>query len=107
MFKRILWSFMALSVSIFCIYILGSLPDKSLAQSSGNRAVISLVAFDDQEVKVEFSPPDEKRGVLEAELFQADGVQLAKITRKHDGRPFEVVFTAPVDKHDPANYYLK
>ncbi|MBN1844726.1 MAG: hypothetical protein JW810_03515 [Sedimentisphaerales bacterium] len=81
-------------------------PDSPLAAAE-NPPQLDLVKLTDQGVEVRFCPPGGRPGTLEAELYNLEGTMLAKVTRRHTGRPETILFVAEVDRRNPANYYVR
>ena len=108
MCKRMVGVGLAASVALGVVLLLqiGIVSSGSQQESQGN-AELSLLEIAPEKITVEFRPPDSTRGTLEAELYQLDGKLLAKVTRKHRGRPLQIEMFAQIDKKDLANYYLR
>ncbi|MHC4387452.1 MAG: MG2 domain-containing protein [Planctomycetota bacterium] len=68
---------------------------------------LSLLKISSDGVTVEFYPPRGESGTLEAELYELGGTLLAKVTRRHRGRPLKIELFAQIDEKDPAKYYLR
>ncbi|MHC4528598.1 MAG: hypothetical protein ACYS29_12040, partial [Planctomycetota bacterium] len=51
---------------------------------------ISLLKVSEDGITVRFDQPKGKSGTLEAELYELGDKLLAKVTRRHKGRPLEV-----------------
>jgi len=114
--KRMIWAGLASSV-VLCVVLLlhlGSAGFGAQSESQGN-AELSLLEITSEKITVEFRPPGGTSGTLEVELYQLDGQLaerlagklLAKVTRKHQGRPLQIEMFAQIDKKDLANYYLR
>ena len=112
--KKMIWVGSAASV-VLCVVLLlhlGSAGFGAQSESQSN-AELSLLEITSEKITVEFRPPDGTGGTLEAELYQLDGQPaaagklLAKVTRKHRGRPFQIEMFAQIDKKDLAGYYLR
>ncbi|KPK77807.1 MAG: hypothetical protein AMJ79_02095, partial [Phycisphaerae bacterium SM23_30] len=58
-------------------------------------------------VSVQFDLPPRQRGILEVELYEISGRLLAKVTRLHSGRSFQVDLLAQIDPQELENYYLR
>lgn len=80
-----------------------SATDKSIIDNSD----LSLLEISSDGIVLEFRPPQDKKGVLEAELYDLDNHLLAKVSRRHEGKPLQVELFAQINKEDPANYYLR
>jgi len=79
------------------------------AGSGGARqagADVSLMGVTDEGVRLEFTPTN-RSGTLEVELYDLGGKMLAKVSRRHQGRPVEVMLYAQVKKDDLAEYYIQ
>ncbi len=79
------------------------------AGSGGARqagADVSLMGVTDEGVRLEFTPTN-RSGTLEVELYDLAGKMLAKVSRRHQGRPVEVMLYAQVKKDDLAEYYIQ
>ena len=67
---------------------------------------LSLLNVSSEGVTIEFYPPRSTTGSLETELYKLEGGLLAKVTRRHRGRPLQIELYAQIDKKDLSNYYL-
>ena len=79
----------------------------SSSQAGEPQPDLSLVTVTEQGLTVEMHPPRRKIGILEAQLHDLEGNLLAKITRRHQGKPIKIEFVAEIDKNDLGNYYLR
>ncbi|MHC4501375.1 MAG: MG2 domain-containing protein [Planctomycetota bacterium] len=68
---------------------------------------LSLVKVSAEGITAEFTPPKGETGVLEAELYELGGNLLAKVTRRHRGRPLQLELFAQINEKDLAGYYLR
>jgi alpha-2-macroglobulin-like protein len=68
---------------------------------------ISLLQVTSDSIEVEFIKPPGGSGLLEAELLNIKGDMLAKVTRRHSGKPITVTLYAQLDKNDLSNYYVR
>jgi hypothetical protein len=68
---------------------------------------LSLREVTSEKITIEFDPPERTSGTLEVELYELDGKLIAKVTRRHKGRPLHIDLVAQIDKKDLANYYLR
>ncbi|MHC4866352.1 MAG: MG2 domain-containing protein, partial [Planctomycetota bacterium] len=68
---------------------------------------ISLLKVSEDGITVRFDPPKGKSGTLEAELYELGDKLLAKVTRRHKGRPLEVDLFAQMNDKDLTDYYLR
>jgi uncharacterized protein YfaS (alpha-2-macroglobulin family) len=96
----------SIAAGIILLLQLGSASSAVERESPGN-SEMSLLEVTSDKVTVEFYPPDSKGGMLEVELCQLDGRMLAKVTRRHEGRPIRIDLFAQIEKKDLANYYLR
>ncbi len=99
-------------IGLVALCVLGALL-QVVSTSSGseqrNRANVdlSLLEVTSEKITIEFDPPERTSGTLEVELYELDGKLLAKVTRRHKGRPLQIDLVAQIDKKDLANYYLR
>ena len=70
-------------------------------------ADLSLLKVTSEGVTIEFDPPKDTTGMLEAELYELGGKLLAKVIRRHKGKPLQIELIAQIDKKDLASYYLR
>ncbi len=68
---------------------------------------LSLQEVTSEKITIEFYPPERTSGTLEVELYELEGKLIAKVTRRHKGRPLQIDLVAQIDKKDLANYYLR
>jgi uncharacterized protein YfaS (alpha-2-macroglobulin family) len=94
------------AIGVFGLFQTGTADSRRGAAGQGGSEV-SVLEISSDMVSVEFFPPGDKSGVLEAELYEIDGKLLAKVTRQHKGKPVEVKLLAQIDKDEPGNYYLR
>jgi len=59
-----------------------------------------------ESITVKLHPPGRQSGILEAELRDLEGNLLAKVTRRHKGKPVSVRFYAVIEEKQLENYYL-
>jgi len=81
-------------------------PGKVLLSATAEPEV-ALLSLEADGITLIFKPESGQPGFLEAELCELDGESVAGISRRHDGRPFEV--TLPVDRTsaDASDFYLR
>ncbi len=108
MCKRMSWVGLVIC-STLCIFLLLQI---SSANSSPDRdkqanAELSILSITSEKITIEFKPPARKGGTLEAELYELDGRLIAKVTRRHQGKPLQIDLYAQINKKDLANYYLR
>jgi len=108
MYKRtILAGFLALAaVGTLLLLQTGSASSRPSPEQQAN-AELSILEISSDAVSMEFYPPAGKSGTLEAELYELGGKLLAKVTRRHTGRPLRIDLVAQVNKKDLSDYYLR
>jgi len=108
MYKRtILAGFLALAaVGTLLLLQTGSASSRPSPEQQAN-AELSILEISSDAVSMEFYPPASKSGTLEAELYELGGKLLAKVTRRHTGRPLRIDLVAQVNKKDLSDYYLR
>jgi len=103
------------AISILLLFQMGLAGSRSNQEKQANTD-LSLLEITSEKITIEFHPPDGTSGAIEVELYQLDGQPvpireagklLAKVTRRHQGRPLQIEMFAQIDKKDLANYYLR
>ena len=95
-----------LAMAAFALVIPG-VPAGGLGPAVAGGAVVELKGTTDKGVELAFAPPDGKAGTFDGELYDLSGKLLAKASRDHGGKAFNVTFQAAVDAKDLANYYVQ
>jgi uncharacterized protein YfaS (alpha-2-macroglobulin family) len=108
MCKRTIWSGLVVFVVLgFILLLQASSPSSRLRAESQSGTDLSLLEILPERITIEFYPPERKSGTIEVELYELEGKLLAKVTRRHEGRPIRMELFAQIDKNNPANYYLR
>jgi len=94
------------AIGILLLFQMGLAASRSNQEKQANTD-LSLLEITSEKITIEFHPTDGTSGALEVELYQIDGKLLAKVTRRHQGRPLQIEMFAQIDKKDLANYYLR
>ncbi len=106
MYKRATYIVLAVSAVIsIAVPLMSSTGSEGNSDNQAN-ADLSLLNVASEGIKIEFYPPQGTSGMLEAELHKIDGGLLAKVTRRHRGRPLQIELYAQIDKEDLSKYYL-
>ncbi len=68
---------------------------------------VSLEQVTSESIELEFLKPTGGGGLLEVELLNLNGDMLAKVTRRHSGKPVKVTLYGQINPDDLPNYYLR
>ncbi|MBN2589931.1 MAG: hypothetical protein JXA96_08705 [Sedimentisphaerales bacterium] len=68
---------------------------------------ISLLEVTSDSIELEFLKPTGGSGLLEVELLNLEGDMLAKVTRRHNGRPLTIILYGRINQNELSNYYLR
>ncbi len=106
--KRIIWTALAFCCVLASgLIVLMPVAARPVQAADRTNQDLSLLKVTSEAVTIEFYPPDGRPGALEAELYELGGELLAKVTRRHKGRPLQVDLLAQINEKDLANYYLR
>jgi uncharacterized protein YfaS (alpha-2-macroglobulin family) len=102
-------TYVALAVLVTISIVVPLMSSAGSGENSGGQANsdLSLLNVSSEGVTIEFYPPRSTSGTLEAELHKIDGGLMAKVTRRHRGRPLQIELYAQIDKKDLSKYYLR
>ena len=107
MFKKTTFVALAVLTLLSVIVPLMSSSGSGKDRESQINSDLSLLKVSSEGVTIEFYPTARTTGSLEAELYKLDGGLLAKVTRRHRGKPLQIELYAQIDKKDLSNYYLR